>query len=224
MVKTTSLVIFFVVTLLVIECHVNQDSTNTKSGLNILNLMSGLEEAAEQIGDTSAFKKYSNISKGKYSGTLLYYAIGNVFYVNEDMSLFKRLGSLLLNGVDETGDTTYDNEVVSKSASEGAINQASEFAVTSSVSGNYTVAEVKALGYNFYELPRTANKAWKSTNWGNGTGNWEGLGADPPFIHSYYLIKKTDSELVLIEITLSGSTYSISEDLENPEDSSILKN
>lgn len=224
MVKTTSLIIFFVVILLVIECHVNQDSTNTKSGLNILNLMSGLEEAAEQIGDSSSFVKYSNIAKGKYSGTLLYYAIGNVFYVNEDMSLFKRVGSLLLNGVDETGDTTYDNEVVSKSASEGAINRASEFSVTRVGGGNYTVAEVKALGYDFYELPRTANKEWKSTNWGNGTGIWEDFGADPPFIHSYYLIKKTDSELILIETTLSGSAYSISEDLENPEDSSILKN
>jgi len=225
MIKITSLVVLFVISLLVIECNINQKPNTEKSGLNILNLMSGLEESGNQISDASAFEKYSNIVQGVYSGTVLYYATGNIFYVNGDLSLFKRVGSLLLNGLDKndtTGDITYNNEVVSKWASEGVINQAKEFVVKRVGGGSYTVDQVKALGYNFYELPRSANKTWQSSNWRGGTSTWVSIGADPPFIHSYYLIKKTDSEITLIEATLRGSVYSISEELENPEESSIL--
>ncbi len=226
MAKITSLMVLYVIVLLILECSINQKPSTEKSGLNVLNLMSGLEESANQVSGASGFQKYSSIDKGVYSGTTLYYATGSIFYVNGDMSLFKRVGSLLLNGLSKnatTGDVTYKNEVVSKWASEGTIKDASELALTKVGGETYTVAQVKALGYNFYELSRTENKQWENSKWSvGGTSTWMSIGADPPFIKSYYLIKKTDTEVTLIEMSLNGSSYSISESIESPEESSVF--
>ena len=226
MAKITSLVVLYIIVLLTLECKINQKPTVEKSGLNILNLMSGLEDSVNQISDPSGFEKYSTVVQSVYSGTTLHYATGDVFYVNGDMSLFKRVSGLLLNGLSKnatTGDVTYTNEVVSKSASEGTIKNASEYTVSEVGGKTYTADQVKALGYNFYELSRTENKQWESSKWSTGgTSTWVSIGADPPFIIPYYLIKKTDTEITLIEISQTGLSYSVSESLESPEDSSIF--
>ena len=226
MAKITSLMVLYIIVLLVLECSINQKPSTDKSGLNVISLMTALEESASKVSNASGFEKYSSIDQGVYSGTTLYYATGSIFYVNRDMSLFKRVGSLLLNGLSKnatTGDVTYKNEVVSKWASEGTIKAASELTVREVGGKTYTAAQVKALGYNFYELSRTENEQWQNSKWSvGGTSTWEDIGADPPFIIPYYLIKKTDTEITLIEMSQAGLSYSISDSLESPQDTSTF--
>lgn len=234
MIKALGLIVFFVIVILGIECKSNQSSNDKSSNdgdshliPNIEdNLNKGLEDAHNQIGVTNGYIEYYYTDKGHYSGTVLNYKLSNILYVNDELTSFKRTSALLLNGVsknDTTQDITYNNEVVEKAASEGSIVKTDSFPVNGVSSKNYTAQEVEDAGFAFYKFDYTVKKLWTSTNWGNGNGEWEDI-LPPSFIVSYFLIKKTDDELVLIVASLGNEVYSISEELENPTKSSVFKN
>ncbi len=164
-----------------------------------------LGDALDQVGSVDGMEIWSFFSNSTPESDLKITEIDNL-YLSPIGNEYKQIAVILYDGTSELVGNNFNNEVVGKFTQKGTLTSNSEFTLFTENDEEISVLQ----GYVFlYKQIATSGEEWKSIKVG-GEDKWYDR---TDLETSYYVVKKTDTELRMISVKPynNNNVYNISE-------------